>query len=86
MVLRSIINGKITSVPENFYDFIITRNVPENEFIMAQFIDKSLGEYSLGVSDSWYALCIDKMIEDNKLVYVENRDLIYSYGNVLRKM
>jgi hypothetical protein len=52
MVLRSIINGKITSVPENFYDFIITRNVPENEFIMAQFIDKSLGEYSLGVSDS----------------------------------
>ncbi|WFF71882.1 DUF3658 domain-containing protein [Proteiniclasticum sp. QWL-01] len=53
--LRAIINGKITSVPEDFYDFIIIRNLPENDFIMARFIGKLLGEYSLGISDSWYA-------------------------------
>lgn len=84
--LRAIINGKITSVPEDFYDFIIIRNLPENDFIMARFIGKLLGEYSLGISDSWYALRIDKMIEDNKLVVVENRDPSHPYGKVLRKM
>ncbi|WP_312812972.1 DUF3658 domain-containing protein [Sedimentibacter sp.] len=84
--LRAIINGKIISVPEDFYDFIITRNLPENDFIMARFIGKLLGEYSLGISDSWYALRIDKMIEDNKLVVVENRDPSHPYGKVLRKM
>ncbi len=84
--LRAIINGKITSVPEDFYDFIITRNLPENDFIMARFMGKLLGEYNLGISDSWYALRIDKMIEDNKLVVIENRDPSHPYGKVLRKM
>ena len=53
---------------------------------MARFIGKLLGKYSLGISDSWYALRIDKMIEENKLVVVENRDSSHPYGKVLRKM
>lgn len=84
--LRAIINRKLISVPENFYDFIITKNLPDNDFIMARFIGKLLGEYSLGISDSWYALRIDKMIEDNKLIVVENRDPSHPYGKVLRKI
>jgi len=84
--LRAIINGKLTSVPENFYDFIITKNLPYNDFIMARFIGKLLGEYSLGISDSWYALRIDKMIEENKLIVVENNDPSHPYGKVLRKI
>lgn len=84
--LRAIINGKIISVPENFYDFIITNNLPDNDFIMARFIGKLLGEYNLGISDSWYALRIDKMIEDNKLIVVENKDPSHPYGKVLRKI
>ncbi len=84
--LRAIINGKLISVPENFYDFIITKNLPENDFIMARLIGKLLGEYNLGISDSWYALRIDKMIEDNKLIIVENEDPLHPYGKVLRKI
>lgn len=84
--LRAIVNGKLISVPEDFYDFIITRNLPENDFFMARFIGKLLGEYNLGISDSWYALRIDKMIENNKLIVVENKDLSYPYGKVLRKI
>lgn len=84
--LRAIINGKITSVQEDFYDFIIARNLPDKNFIMSRFIGELLGEYSLGISDSWYALRIDKMIEDNKLVVVENRDPSHPYGKVLRKI
>ena len=84
--LRAIINGKLTSVPENFYDFIIMKNMPDNDFIMARFIGKLLGEYSLGISDSWYALRIDKMIEENQLIVVENKDPLHPYGKVLRKI
>ncbi|MPW26855.1 DUF1835 domain-containing protein [Alkalibaculum sp. M08DMB] len=83
--LRAIINGKLTSVPENFYDFIITKNLPDNDFIMARFIGTLLGEYSLGISDSWYAFRIDKMIDENKLIVIENKDHSHPYGKVLRK-
>lgn len=84
--LRANINGKLTSVPENFYDFIITNNLPNNDFIMARLIGKLLGEYRLGISDSWYALRIEKMIEENKLIVVENKDSSHPYGKVLRKV
>jgi hypothetical protein len=60
--LRANINGKLTSVPENFYDFIITNNLPDDDFIMARFIGKLLGEYRLGISDSWYALRINRLV------------------------
>ena len=84
--LRAVLNGKLTSVPENFYDFIITKNLPDNNFIMARFIGKLLGEYSLGISDSWYAFRIDKMIEENKLIVIENKDTSHPYGKVLKKV
>jgi len=84
--LRAIVNGKLTSVPEHFYDFIIEKNLPDNDFVMARFIGKLLGEYSLGISDSWYALRIDKMIEENKLIVVEKKDSSHPYGKVLRKI
>jgi hypothetical protein len=84
--LRAILNGKLTSVPENFYDFIIMNNLPDNDFIMARFIGKLLGEYRLGISDSWYALRIEKMIEENKLIVVENKDSSHPFGKVLRKV
>lgn len=84
--LRAILNGKLTSVPKSFYDFIITKNLPDNDFIMSRFIGKLLGEYSLGISDSWYAFRIDKMIEENKLIVIENKDPSHPYGKVLRKV
>ena len=84
--LRAVINGKPISVPEDFYDFIITQNLPDNDFVMARFIGKLLGEYSLGISDSRYAFRIDKMIEENKLIVIENRDVSHPYGKVLRKI
>lgn len=84
--LRAIINGKLISVEESFYDFIITKNLPDDDFLMARFIGKLLGEYSLGISDSWYALRIDRMIEENKLSVVENKDPSHPYGKILRKI
>jgi len=84
--LRAVINGRLTSVPEDFYDFIIMNNLPDDDFLMAGFIGKLLGKYMPGISDSWYALRIDKMIKENKLIIVENKDPSHPYGNVLRKV
>jgi len=83
--LRTNLNGRLISVPENFYDPIIIDNIPENKFIMARFIGKLLGEYRLGVADSWYALRIEKMIEDNLLFIVEDKDKSHPYSKVLKK-
>lgn len=84
--LRAIINGKVVSVPEDFYDFIIKNNLPDTDFIMGRLIGKLLGEYSLSISDSWYALRINKMIEDNRLIVVNNKNISHPFEKVLRKI
>ncbi|TCO70386.1 DUF3658 domain-containing protein [Marinisporobacter balticus] len=84
--LRAVVNGKLISVPEDYYDYIITKNIPDDDFLMARLIGEIMGNYKLGVSDSWYALRIDKMIEENKLIIVENKDMSNPYGKILKKV
>lgn len=84
--LRAIVNGKLISVPVDFYDHIITHNMPNGDFEMARFIGKILGKYALGIGDGWYALRINKMIEENKLEIVSNGNGLYPYCKVLRKV
>lgn len=81
--LRVIVNGKLISVPENFYDFIIIQNLPTNEFRVGELIAKLMMEYNLNVTDSWYALRIDKLIKEDKLMIIENNT--HSYGRILKK-
>jgi hypothetical protein len=83
--LRALVNGKLISVPEDFYDHIIIRNIPDDEFVMARLIGTVLGTYALGVGDGWYASRIEKMIADNKLEIVEHKDKSRPCGKVLRK-
>jgi len=75
--LRAIVNGKLIGVSEDFYDYIIRKEIPEDEFIMARLIGKIMGKYSLGVSDSWYAKRIEKMIEEGELKVVKKKKEIY---------
>ncbi|MDW7668933.1 MAG: DUF3658 domain-containing protein [Bacillota bacterium] len=83
--LRTNLNGRLISVPENFYDSIIINNIPENEFIMARLIGKLIGEHRIGVGDSWYALRIEKMIKDNLIIVIENKDKSHPYAKELRR-
>lgn len=83
--LRAVVNRKLISVPEDHYDYIITKNIPDNDFLMARLIGEIMGNYKLGVSDSWYALRIDKMIEDNKLIIVENKHMSHPYEKILKR-
>lgn len=84
--LRALVNGKLISVPKDFYDQIIIKNIPDQEFVMAQLIGTILGKYRLGVGDAWYALRIKKMIAENKLEIVADKDTSHPYGKVLRKV
>lgn len=68
--LRAVINGKIQSVAEDFYDSFIRQILAqlEDEFHEAQLIGKILGHYQLGISDGWLALRIEKMIASGELM------------------
>lgn len=83
--LRAVVNGKLISVCEDFYDHLIIRHIPKDNFVMARLIGTVLGKYQLGVGDGWYSLRINKMIEENKLEVVLRKDKSYPYSFVLRK-
>lgn len=76
--LRAVINGRVTSVPASFYDFLIWKylgNLPINE---AMLIGKILGENQLGVGDWWYAQRIDHFIRKGKIAVLGDNEQKYA--------
>ena len=67
--LRAVINGTLQSVPEDFYDSFIKKEIDRmaHEFHEAFLIGNILGKYQLGIGDLWIALRIEKMIESGIL-------------------
>ncbi|MHB8129222.1 MAG: DUF3658 domain-containing protein [Mobilitalea sp.] len=82
--LRAFVNGKVIGVPEDFYDHIIRKEIPDGEFIMARLIGNILGKHPLGIGDWWYAKRINKMIEQGYLEVVQKQKEIYR--QVLKKV
>lgn len=87
--LRAIINGQLCSVPAEFYDHFIYREIaamPET-FDEADLIGRIIGKYQLGVSDGWLALRVEEMIERGELKALdaapENNSI---YRRTLRKV
>jgi Protein of unknown function./Domain of unknown function (DUF1835). len=76
--LRAVVNGKVIGVPDDFYDHIIRKEIPDGEFVMARLIGNILGKYPLGIGDWWYAKRINWMIELGELVVVKKQKEIYS--------
>jgi hypothetical protein len=72
--LRAFINGKLISVPEDFYDHIITKYIPETKFSFAELLGISLGNAPLVNALPWFTLRIRKMISENKLEIVGEGD------------
>lgn len=86
--LRSVINGRLQSVPENFYDDFILREIvsEKNEFREANLIGRILGKYQLGIGDGWLALRIKEMIHEEKLVVISSAPVNGpSYHRILKK-
>ncbi len=76
-VLRAVINGRVIGVPEDFYDPIIRKEIPEEEFVMAYLIGTIMGKYPFGIGDYWYAKRINRMIERGELVVLQKQKEIY---------
>lgn len=80
--LRAVINGRLMGVPEDFYDFLIRRCVPDGEFPMYELIGRTLS-HALGLGDEWIAGRIVEMTARDELELV--RDDPSPYRRLLRK-
>ena len=67
--LRAVLNGRLVSVPESLYDFVILRELAHEsgEFMEAQVVGRVLGKYRLGIGDAWVALRIEQFVQDGLL-------------------
>lgn len=83
--LRAMINGRLCSVPNTFYDFLINEHIPDEEFVMAQLIGTILGTYELGISDGFLAGRIQEMIKNGLLTIIKEDTSEHPYGSILKK-
>lgn len=75
--LRAVISGKLTSVPEDFYDFLLHQAVPKGTFTVGELIGKVLTEHQIGVGDWWYCQRLMKWIERGELELIQADDNFY---------
>ena len=76
--LRAVVNNRVLSVQEDFYDFLIwkwLKDVPVKE---ARLIGDIIGHSQLGVGDWWYAGRIEYYIEQGKIQVVEDSENKYA--------
>jgi hypothetical protein len=78
--LRAVINGRLMSVPADFYDYTLRAHFPDGVFTVAQAIGRALGMSQLGISDWWYAQRMRRMTESGELEAVRpDRNFYYTY-------
>lgn len=75
--LRAVVNGKLTSVSEEFYDFWILKTLTKEPVKEARLIGNILGKYPVSVSDWWYAVRIEKMIKNGKIKVLQDSEEKY---------
>ena len=86
--LRAFVNGQLVSVPEDFYDPFLLRELDAlpDEFREAKLIGLTMGKYQLGISDGWYAHRIEQFIQNGLLFPLTAPDADSpSYHRILRK-
>ena len=86
--LRAVINGRLRSVPADFYDHFILREIADlpEEFQQAVAIGRVLGAYQLGISDGFIAQRMQEMIDKGLLEPVtQPKEGEPAYYRILRK-
>lgn len=72
--LRAIVNGSLISVPEDFYDFLIFKELPREPIREAKVVEHVLGNYDIGVWVNWITKRIDHYIADGVIELVQDGD------------
>lgn len=75
--LRAVVNGRLTSVGEDFYDPFIRARIPNGVFRAAQLICEVLGRDRLSIGDWWLAKRIKAMLDQGELITVSKGDSFY---------
>ena len=75
--LRAIVNGHLYSVPINFYDSFLRREIPDKEFRSVTAIGNALGHGPIGISDWWYARRLRAMLASGELEFVKKDKAFY---------
>ena len=73
--LRVNINGRMIGAGEDFYDFLIFREMSEEPAKHAFVIGNILGNCPIGIQDWWYAKRIDSRIEQGKIRVTEQSEM-----------
>lgn len=77
--LRAVVNGRVRSVGEDFYDDMIRRALPEGQRKVGSLIGKVLGWEQPGIGDSLLADRIRVLLERGEYRMVrEDREMFYS--------
>ncbi len=76
--LRTVINGKVIGVPEDFYDFLLWKKITRKPIKEARLIGDILGCYSVGIGDWWYAKRIDYHIQQGNIMVAEDSENKYA--------
>lgn len=83
--LRAIVNGKLMSVPMDFYDHLIYKELSDVPIVMGKLLGSVMMKYSLGVADSWYRFRIEAMIKNGEIDIIGYKDESHPYGAILKK-
>lgn len=76
--LRAVINGRVTSVPEDFYDFLIWKRLTCKPIKEARLIGDILGCFQIGMGDWWFARRIEYFIQQDKIKVIEDSENKYA--------
>lgn len=76
--LRAVVNGRLTGVPDDFYDFLIWGRMTKKPTKEARIIGDILGQNQIGIGDWWYAKRIDYYIEQDKIKVIEDSENKYA--------
>ena len=76
--LRAVVNGRVCSVGEEFYDSLIRKHLPDGRTKIGRLIGEVLGRERPGISDIWLAERIRWMLSTGELRMVqEDRERFY---------
>lgn len=83
--LRAVVNGKLMSVREDFYDFLILDAISDEAENEARFIRKILAKNHIGVGEWWLRKRIDQLITEGVIEVIYNPHKPNIYDRMIRK-
>ncbi len=83
--LRAVVSGKLMSVREDFYDFLILDAISDDAENEARFIGRILAKNKIGVGEWWLKKRIEQLIAEGVIEVIYNSHTPSVYDRMIRK-